>query len=195
MKQKSGVKVGAIICGVIALIVVIFGVFYASNANKFNGLKQQYESQYGQVQAAMQRRNDLIPNMTAAVKGDMKQEKSIFDDLAKARSAYSDAKSPNAKMKASDEIHKQTNLLVNVINERYPKLASSSRVHELMIELEGSENRINQERRLYNQDLQAYNTAIGHFPGSIIAGMSGYHYVPYYHADSEAQHAPKVDLN
>lgn len=85
--------------------------------------------------------------------------------------------------------------MVNVINERYPKLASSSRVHKLMIELEGSENRINQERRLYNQDLQTYNTAIGHFPGSIIAGMSGYHYVPYYHADSEAQHAPKVDLN
>lgn len=183
------------VIGVFILFTIICASFYISNANKFNDLKQNCNAQYSQVQAVMQRRYDLIPNMTNAVKGDMKQERTIFKDLADARSAYHNASTANGKLAADEKINKQTNLLINAIQERYPKLASDGRVHDLMIELEGSENRINKERRDYIQAVQTYNTAIGHMPGSIVANMSGYRSIPYYHADSAAQHAPKVDLN
>lgn len=183
------------IFSVIVLTLLIFGMMYVSNVNKFNTLKQNCNAQYSQVQAVMQRRYDLIPNMTAAVKGDMKQERAIFSELAKARSDYASASSANSKLKADDKINKQTNLLISAINERYPKLASDNRVHDLMIELEGSENRINQERRHYIQDVQNYNTVIGRFPSNFFANMSGYTPIEYYKADASAQTAPKVDLN
>lgn len=183
-----------IVLGIIALIVVICGGTYIHTQNRLSGLRQNCRAQYSQVQSVMQRRYDLIPNMVNAVKGDMKQERAIFDDLAKARSAYSNAKTANDQLKADDRINKQTNLMINAVQERYPKLASDKRVHDLMVELEGSENRISVERRKYINDVQDYNTAINRFPGSAIARQSGFKEIPYYHADKEAQKAPKVDL-
>ena len=179
---------------VIVLLIVIFGT-YVHTQNRITGMRQACRAQYGQVQNVMQRRYDLIPNMVNAVKGDMKQERTIFADLAKARADYSSAKTATGQMKADDKINKQTNLMLNAIQERYPKLASDRRVHDLMIELEGSENRISVERIKYINDVQDYNTAISKFPASAVAKQSGFKEIPYYHADSSAQKAPKVSLD
>lgn len=179
---------------IIVLLIVIFGT-YVHTQNRLTGMRQACRAQYGQVQNVMQRRYDLIPNMVNAVKGDMKQERTIFADLAKARADYSSAKTATGQMKADDKINKQTNLMLNAIQERYPKLASDKRVHDLMIELEGSENRISVERRKYINDVQDYNTAISKFPTSAVAKKSGFKEIPYYHADSSAQKAPKVSLD
>lgn len=192
-KTKNN-KTLIIISSIIVVLLVSVGLIF-STLNRFNAMKQDVDAQYSQVQTVMQRRYDLIPNMTAAVKGSMKHEEKVFTDLAKARSNYAGANTRNAKMKANEQVSKQMNNLISVINERYPKLASNDRVHDLMIELEGSENRINQERRHYIQKVQAYNTAVNNYPGKIIATAGGYTPIEYYQGDENAQRAPKVDLN
>lgn len=179
---------------IVLAVVVIGGGSFIHTQNRLSTMRQACRAQYSQVQSVMQRRYDLISNMVNAVKGDMKQERAIFDDLAKARSAYSSAKTANDQLKADDKINKQTNLMINAVQERYPKLASDKRVHDLMVELEGSENRISVERRKYILDVQDYNSALGRFPGSFVAKQSGFKEIPYYHADKNAQKAPKVDL-
>ena len=69
-------------------------------------------------------------------------EQKVFGDIAKARSQYSQAKTPQEKFKANKEINKSTNMLLNVIHEKYPKLESNTQVANLMVEIEGCENRI-----------------------------------------------------
>lgn len=191
-KKSSGAAIALGTVGGIFIVLCVLAGIYFSQMNKFNSLKQDCSAQYSRVESVMQRRYDLIPNLTEAVKGDMKQEKAVFGEIAKARKAYNSANTASEKMKADDKINKSLNVLINNIHENYPKLNSDKRVHDLMIELEGSENRINVERKRYIDSVQTYNTAINKYPGKFFADAGGYHSIDYYKADSNAQKAPKV---
>jgi LemA protein len=148
-------------------------------------------SQYAQVDSVLQRRADLVPNLTNAVKGSMHNEQKIFGDVAKARSNFNNAKTPADRFKASQDLERSTNVLVNAVRENYPQLNSTKRVHDLMIELEGTENRISTERQNYNRVVQQYNTSVTTFPGSLFHRST----VAYFKADKGAKTAPKVDLD
>lgn len=182
---------------ILIMSVLVFGLvgYYFHKLNQVNTLKQNCDAQYAQIQSVMQRRYDLVPNMVKLVKGDMKQERIIFKDLADARSSFYHAKTKDDQIKSNKKIGEETQVLVNVIREHYPKLASDHRVRDLMVELEGSENRINQERRKYNKCVQQYNTFIGNYPTKLIANAGGYHELDYFKADQMAQRAPTVDLD
>ncbi|MGP3256112.1 LemA family protein [Lactobacillus gasseri] len=172
---------------VIGIIAFIGVTTWISIGNSLNDAQQECESQWSQVENVMQRRYDLIPNLTASVKGDMHQEQKVFSELAKARANYNGAKTNNEKLKADAQI--------NVIHEKYPKLNSDSRVHDLMVELEGSENRISVERRNYIQRVKDYNKLVRNFPSSVVAQSKNMHVMNYYQANSQAYNAPKVDLD
>ena len=147
--------------------------------------------QYAQVDSVLQRRADLVPNLTSAVKGSMHNEQKIFGDVAKARSNFNNAKTASDRFQASQELGRSTNILVNAIRENYPQLNSTKRVHDLMIELEGTENRISTERQNYNRVVQQYNTSVTTFPGSLFHRST----VAYFKADQGAKTAPKVALD
>lgn len=191
-KKSLGLIITSSILGVIALLGLFFGIWWISTSNQINNRYQDCEQQWSQVENVMQRRADLIPNLTAAVKGSMTQEQKVFGEIAKARQAYRSADTPVDKMKADAELNQSTGMLINVIHERYPKLASDQRVSDLMVQLEGSENRIAVERRNYIQDVRAYNQLIVNFPSSIVANAKNKKTLQYYHADRTAQKAPKV---
>lgn len=174
-------------------IAIIIGIWVIGQNNSINIKYQNAKMQYSQVETVLQRRSDLIPNLTSAVSGDMHNEQKIFSEIAKARSDYKNANTAKEKFKANNEINRSTNLLIKVIHENYPKLNSDKRVSDLMIELEGSENRISTERQSYNQAVNDYNTTITNFPGSLFAG--GRSQMTYFEADKSAQKAPKADLN
>lgn len=191
-KKSSGAAIAlGTVGGIFITLCVLIGIYF-SQMNKFNSLKQDCIAQYSRVESVMQRRYDLIPNLTEAVKGDMKQEKAVFGEIAKARKAYNSASSAKDKMAADEKINKSLNVLINNIHENYPKLNSDQRVRDLMIELEGSENRINVERKRYIDSVQTYNTAINKYPGKFFADVGGYHAIDYYQAEQGAQKAPKV---
>lgn len=180
--------------GIFVVIIVLIIVWFISASNSLNTQKQAIEGQWGQVENQMQRRADLTPQLVSAVKGNMKHEDKVFSSISDARKQYTQANTNKKQMESMNKLQKQTAILVNAVHENYPKLASSNQVNTLMIQLEGSENRLSQERRKYNQKVQSYNTSIVRFPKSVVANMKGMHAYSYYKTSVGSNKAPKVNL-
>lgn len=193
--KKTLVTIWASIVGIVLICLISVSGWWIGTSNKLNNQKQDCDQQWSQVENVMQRRYDLIPNLTASVKGSMHQEQKVFGDIAKARSAYSSAKTPADKLKADSQLNQSTGTLINVIHEQYPQLASNQNVRDLMTQLEGSENRISTERQNYIATVRAYNQTVLNFPSSMVANAKGDHTIKYYQADRQAQSAPKVNLD
>ncbi|MCF6515229.1 LemA family protein [Lactobacillus sp. S2-2] len=185
------------------IVVLILGWVISAN-NSLNKQKQAVEGQWGQVQNQMQRRADLTPQLLSVVRGNMDHEDNVFNNVANARKQYSQATN-NGKQysqvtaskkqtESMDKMQKQTSLLMNSIYENYPKLASSKQINKLMTQLEGSENRLAQERRVYNQKVQDYNTSISSFPNGLMASLKGFKSYHYYKPSAGSDKAPKVGL-
>lgn len=190
-KSNAGKIVGVIIV-VLLVISVLSGM---ASYNGMNSSRNEVDAQWSQVENAMQRRNDLIPQLEATVKGSMRHEEKIFGDIAKARQDYENADTNNEKLKANSEISDKTNVLVKAINENYPDLKSSQQVSDFMTSIEGSENRISQERRRYILDVQKYNNKVTSLPNSLFAGSMGFSKIDTYKADDNAHKAPTINLN
>jgi LemA protein len=109
------------------------------------------------------------------------------------RQRYSGAQSSAQKVEAANQMESALSRLL-VVMENYPQLRSNETVQQLMVQLEGTENRISVERRRYNEVVQDFNTSIKRFPGMIFAGMMGFKDKPYFESQKGAETAPKVDL-
>ncbi|WP_410923213.1 LemA family protein, partial [Pseudomonas aeruginosa] len=96
--------------------------------NQLITLDNKVEAEWSQVENVMQRRADLIPNLVSSVQGSMTQEKEVLKEITEARKAYAGAKSSSEKGQANEQIEKGLGNFVTVLNEDYPKLASSENV-------------------------------------------------------------------
>lgn len=184
-------KIALIVVGVLILLVLILGGSFVGTRNDLVTEQQAVRAQFSQVDVVMQRRADLIPNLVETVKGFAKQEQAVFGQIAQARAALSGARSPQEKIDANNQLSGALSRLLVVV-ENYPQLKSSEHFQTLMTQLEGAENRINVERRKYNEVVQKYNTDLQLFPKNIAAGMFGFQPEPYFKADEGAKIAPKV---
>jgi LemA protein len=163
---------------------------------KYNSLVKAniaVDQQWAQVQSVEQRRFDLIPNLVNSVKGAMKQEQSVFDAIAQARTQYAGATTPDAQAAAANQVEGSLARLL-VVMENYPQLKSIDTVQGLMAELAGSENRIAVERMRYNDMVASYNSSVQMFPGSLVAGMFGFHSRTLFQAQAGAETAPTVNF-
>jgi LemA protein len=187
MRPRTGIIAALIGLGVIAAWSVL-------TYNHLVGARLAVDAQWAQVEAQYQRRVDLIPNLVAAVKGFLGQERTVFGELAFARTAYLSAPpgSP-ARVRAANDLERPLGHLLGVV-EAYPQLRSSDVVARLMDELVGTENRIAVERRRYNERVRAYDTLVQQFPGSLIAAGTHLEPRPYFTAVSSAGAAPPVKL-
>ncbi len=177
--------------------VVVVGIIIAvSLIGMYNGLvtkSQAIDAQWAQVETQYQRRFDLIPNLVNTVKGMMKQEQTVFDAIAQARTKYGGATTVDAKAQAAGEVETALGRLLAIV-ENYPELKSSQNVTALMDELAGTENRVSVERRRYNELVRDYNTQIKTFPTNMLAGMFGFTEKQYFQSVSGADQAPKVEF-
>ncbi len=184
-------KAALIIVGVLVVAGLIFGGSLVGTRNELVSERQAVDGAWSQVDTALQRRADLIPNLVETVKGYAKQEQTVFRDIANARAALAGGKTPDDKLAANAQLSSALSRLL-VIVENYPQLKSNESFNRLMDELAGTENRINVERRKYNEVVQRYNTDIQLFPKNIAAGMFGFTAQPYFKADISARSAPSV---
>jgi LemA protein len=184
-------KAALLIIGVLLVAALIFGGSLVGTRNELVSERQAVDGAWSQVDVALQRRADLIPNLVETVKGYAKQEQTVFRDIANARAALAGGKNPDEKLKANADLSGALSRLL-VIVENYPQLKSNESFNRLMDELAGTENRINVERRKYNEVVQKYNTDIQLFPKNIAAGMFGFTPQPYFKADISARTAPSV---
>lgn len=187
-------KTGGIVLIVVVLALVLGGCEFVGTRNKLATEKEAINGMFSQVDADLQRRSDLIPNIVETVKGYAKEETTIFTNIANARSALMGAKSPQEKIDANNQLDGALSRLLVVV-ENYPNLKASENFKQLQYELEGTENRILQSRRRYNEAVQKYNTDISLFPGSIVASMSGFQRDDaYFKTEPGARTAPKVQF-
>ena len=180
---------------VVVIIALIFFGQYVSAKNTLVAKNEAVKSQWSQVDVALQRRADLIPNLVETVKGIAQQEQTVFGDIAKARSALLSAGSPQEKISANQQLDGALGRLL-VIVENYPQLKSNENFLRLQDELAGTENRIAVERKRYNDTLQDYNTYVQRFPTSLFASWAGFKPNDAYFSASEAsRQAPKVNFS
>lgn len=178
-----------ILIAVIVLVLLYGGV-------KYNSLVKSNEAinaQWAQVESQYQRRFDLIPNLVNSVKGIMKQEQTVFEAIADARTRYAGATTPDAKAAAAGGVESALARLL-VVMENYPELKSADTVQSLMAELAGTENRISVERMRYNELVRDYNVSVKTFPGSFVARMFGFSARTMFEAQAGADAAPTVNL-
>ena len=181
-----------IIVLIVVVVLVLFGGKYVGVRNELVRERETVTAAWSQVDVALQRRADLVPNLVETVKGFAKHETEVFSSIANARSALMGAGTPQEKIRANGQLDNALGRLLLIV-ENYPQLRSNENFLRLQDELAGTENRIAVERRKYNESLQRYNTDIELFPDNIIASLSGFtRNDAYFKTEPGARTAPKV---
>ena len=174
-------------------VVVVVGWYFGLTYNRLVGAGVAVDTQWAQVDTVLQRRFDLIPNVVGAVKGILNQEQKVFGDLAEARTRYAGATSVGDKVAAANDFQGALGRLL-VVMENYPQLRSVEAVNSLIVELEGSENRISVERGRYNNLVGNYNLLTKTFPSAMVASLFNFQTKQFFQAEVAAKTAPQVDL-
>ncbi len=178
---------------VVIMVVVLIALWTMGKYNFFIATGEQVTAQWAQVENQYQRRFDLIPNIVNTVKGVAKQEQEVFGAIAEARTRYSGALTSDEKAKAATQVESALGRLL-VIAESYPTLQSSQAYRDLIVSLEGTENRISVERQKYNDLVRVYDTKVKTFPSSFIARIFGFIEKAYFNVPEANQAVPKVDF-
>ena len=196
--MKKG-TITLLVIGVLILIIV------GGTLTTYNGLIAKDEAvatAWGNIQSQYQRRADLIPNLVSTVKGYAKHESETLENVLAARAKAtqvtinSDNLTPE-KLKqyqaAQGELSQALGRLM-AVSENYPNLKANENFSELQAQLEGTENRINESRQIYNSAVQTYNVSVRRFPANIVAGMFGFDKKNQFEAEAGAEKAPKVEF-
>ena len=183
-----------ILIGIAVVAIVIFG-WVKSTYNGMVGVEEEATTALANVQSAYQRRAVVIPNLVEVVKGYAAHEKETFESVvnarAKATSITLDADNIEEFQKAQGELSSALGRLI-AVGEAYPELKANENFRELQVQLEGTENRINEERNKANLKIQDYNIAIRRFPSNMLAGMFGFEKMNKFEAEAGAEKAPQV---
>lgn len=189
-----------------ALVVALLLMLGGCGVNTIPTLEAQAQTSFANLQAAYQRRADLIPNLVATVKGYASQEKSVLVEVTQARASATQIKLDPSSLSDPGAVQKfasAQNTLggslsrLMVASERYPDLQSNQNFLALQSQIEGTENRILIARRDYNAAAQSYNLSLHTFP-SVIWASTLYSkekpLVPFQATDA-AQNAPTVNFD
>jgi LemA protein len=189
MNSRVGIIIGSVVGVIVLFIISIVGAY--------NGLvdrETRVDQSVADLEVQLQRRFDLIPNLVSAVEGALEQERDIIDSVTEARTRYAGATSSNDRLDAAANLEGALSRLLVVV-ENYPQVASLQNVRDLQVQLEGTENRVAQARRTYNESATDFNRSVRRFPRAIVASMFGFEKRELFEAQSGADQAPDVDLN
>ncbi len=193
---------------VLLLPVLLLSAALLPGCQKYDELiakDQVAEQRWADLEAALQRRSDLIPNLVNTVKAAAASEKEILTGVLEARAKASsiqlrgeDLQDPAkvaAFQKAQEGLSGALSRLL-VVQEKYPELKSNENFRALQVQLEGTENRILRSREQYNAAVADYNTELGKIRGAVVKRATGGTFKPreYFRASPESQAAPKVNF-
>ena len=187
-------KALVILLVILAVLGLLVGGKFVSVRNDLATQKEEINRSWSDIDADLQRRADLIPNLVETVKGYAKEETGIMETIANSRSALLNAQSPQQKIDAYNQMNSALGRLLVVV-ENYPNLKANENFKSLQFQLEGTENRILQARRRYNEAIQKYNTTCRCSPTTSWRRHVGFQRDDaYFKTDVNARTAPKVTV-
>jgi LemA protein len=190
------------------LFLFAFPVLALVGCNQYDVLvtkDQVAQQRWADVEAQLQRRADLVPNLVAIVKGSAAHEQSTLAAVTEARASATsihltaeDLEDPQkvaALERAQEELKGALSRLL-VVQEQYPDLKANAQFHDLMVQLEGTENRLLRAREQYNLAVADYNAELAHVGGAVLNRVTGrpFHPRAYFTASPGAQTAPVVSF-
>lgn len=188
---------------VVLAVLVVIAMFMVNAYNSMVNTQETATTALADVQATCQRRADLIPNLAKTVQAYAKHEKTTLTEVINARAAATQIKLDANNLtpekirqyeSAQGELAQALGRLM-VVAERYPDLKANQNFHSLQIQLEGTENRINEARQKYNEAVQDYNQTIRRFPNVLVAGMFGFDKMVKFEAAAGSDKAPVLNFD
>ncbi|CDF22196.1 lemA [Prevotella sp. CAG:617] len=189
-----------IVWAVVALVVLILIAVPWTSYNSMVTNQETVTTAWSNVESQYQRRADLIPNLVNTVKGYATHERETLEGVMNARAKATQVtvdptQLTPEKLQQFQQAQGQLSTALGrlmMVAENYPNLKANENFSELQAQLEGTENRINESRRLYNEAVQVYNVGIRRFPAVIFARMFGFEPQTKFEADKAAEKAPEV---
>lgn len=187
---------------IIIAVIAIVAIWAISGYNGMVNKEETVSNAWANVEAAYQRRADLIPQLVNTVKGYANHEKSTLDAVVSARTKATQMTVDVGELteeniqkyqEAQGEVGAAIGRLL-AITESYPELKANENFSELQAQLEGTENRINEVRKNYNASVKEYNVSVRKFPNNIVAGMFGFERKAEFKAEEGASKAPEVNF-
>ena len=177
---------------IIIAVVAVVALFIAYIYNSLIKLRMRVKNAWAQIDVQLKRRYDLIPNLVSAVKGYMKHEKGVLEEVTKARTSLMSG-STQEKAKASNQITEALKSIFAVA-ENYPNLKANENFMQLQEELSGTESKIAYARQFYNDSVMAFNEGIQVFPKNFFAKIFGFHQEEFFGAEGVERKNVKVEF-
>lgn len=178
-----------IIIGIIVVIIIALVLLF----NSFISARNRLKNAWSQIDVQLKRRFDLIPNLIESVKGYAKHEKSVFEEVTRARAAILKAGNVQEQAQAQNMLTGALKSLFAVA-ENYPDLKASQNFLMLQEELSGIEGKIAFARQFYNDSVLSYNNAIQTFPGNLVANMFGFKEETFFEIETQSREPVKVQF-
>jgi LemA protein len=178
-----------IIVGILVILALAALLIY----NRMVSRRNAVDNSWAQIETALQRRHDLIPNLVESVKGYATHERETFENVTKARSGAVAAKAPGTQAVAEDFLTAALGRLM-VVAEQYPELRATENFQKLQEQLSETEDQIQITRRVYNDTVQTYNTAIQVFPPNLVANAANFEKREFFDAPAGSEATPEVSF-
>lgn len=182
-----------IVIGVIIIFLVILAVFTVAIYNGLVGSRNRVKNAWSQIDVQLKRRADLIPNLVETVKGYAKHEKTVFEEVTKARASLMNAKTVQENAEANNMLTDTLKSLFAVA-ENYPELQANENFLELQGQLEETEDKIAYSRQFYNDTVLIYNNKCQMFPSNILARQFSFTESEFFEIEESAKEVPKVEF-
>lgn len=164
--------------------VVLLVVFVVATYNALVVLKARIQEALSGIDVQLKRRADLIPNLVETVKGYVKHEKTVLENVTKARTSLMKAETPQEKAEANNMLTSALKTLF-AVTEAYPDLKASENFKDLQRQLEDTEDKVAYSRQFYNSNVLEFNTKVQMFPSNIIANMFGFKSFEFFSTSEE----------
>ena len=170
-------------------LIVLLGLIYILVRNSMIGARNRVDEAWSGIDVQLKRRHDLVPNLVETVKGYAQHEQKTFEATTKARAEAMAAQGVDQTRAAEQNL---TAALANLraVAENYPQLRATENFQRLQASLAEIEDEIQASRRIYNSNVQSYNTKIQIFPNSIIASQGGFTPREFFEIETAADREP-----
>src|SRR6266513_3435832 len=170
-------------------VVVLLALYWLLTRNSMVGARNRVDEAWSGIDVQLKRRHDLVPNLVETVKGYATHEREVFEKATKARAEAMQARG------VADTAQKEAQLTgaltdLRAVAENYPTLRATENFQQLSRNLSELEDEIQASRRIYNSNVQSYNTRIQQFPGSIIANQGGFQRKEFFEIEDASEREP-----